>query len=115
MNLSDLNQLTVTENILATVIASVIIFFSTNLINGWKDKRDSKKIYDWLVDNSDLKKGGSTTWRTGEIASSTNLPPKRVEHLCHHHKGVHLVANSKYVEWSIHYKTRPGFFDIDWE
>lgn len=66
----------------------------------WDDRRDSKNIYLWLVDES--KKPSARTRRsTRAIARAVNLTPDRVAMLCHEHNFIFPNVHGRDDLWSL--------------
>jgi hypothetical protein len=90
-----------------TVISALVIYFFSSYV---RDYIDSKKIYYWLIDNSD-QASGNTFRSTREIASHCNLTEDRVHILCSKHKKIFLSTGKNEGSWSIHARKPKGFFD----
>jgi hypothetical protein len=64
------------------------------------DKRDSAKIYQWLLDES--KKPGARSRRTTRaIARAVNITPERATILCHQHPLIFTNAHGREDVWSL--------------
>jgi len=93
-------------------IAGITVYLVQYIHNTWKDFSDSKKVYLWLQDNSELSEGKNFR-STRTIASHNNLTMDRVRYICSHHKKIYLSTGKNEDLWSIHARGEPGIFDID--
>lgn len=90
----------VVDNVAGELIAGIILLSIGSIsIKKWQEKRDKKRIYNWLYDetkeNSRLTVGvpNDPRWRsTREIARHNNLTVDRVSYICSIHKGILLVG-----------------------
>jgi len=66
----------------------------------WDDRRDSAKIYKWLVEEA--KKPGARSRRTTRaIARAVNVTPERTAELCHQHPLIFTSAHGRDDIWSL--------------
>lgn len=66
----------------------------------WYDRKDSAKIYEWLIDES--KRPGARSRRTTRaIARAVNITPERAAMLCHQHPRIYTTAHGREDIWSL--------------
>lgn len=80
--------------------AGIALYVVQDLHGKFRDQRDSKRIYEWLVEQSKPQFG----WEyrsTRTISSYTNLTEDRVRYLCSQHEKIFLSTGIEEGKWTI--------------
>lgn len=85
-------------------VAALVVLVVQGLNAALKTRRDAKRIYDWLLANSDTKKEPFRSTRA--IASHNNLTEDRVRFVCSHDPRIKLSTGKDDDMWSIHIRKR---------
>lgn len=85
-------------------VAGIVIMAIQGIRSSWLDCRDSKRIYKWMVQNSDAKSAPFRSTRA--IASHNNLSEDRVRFVCSHDERIKLSTGREEDMWSIHIRKR---------
>ena len=94
------------EVVAGAVGAGLVIAVQVGM-QGLKNRRDSKRIYVWLCDES--KKPNAKSRRTTRaIAQALSLTPERAAELCHNHPKIHTTVHGREDVWSLS-PIRSGF------
>ncbi len=81
-------------------IAGLTVYCVQALHKWFSDKKDSRRIYNWLKNNTELR--DNRRYRsTRAIASFNNLTEDRARYLCSHHPKIRLSTGEKEDLWSI--------------
>jgi hypothetical protein len=87
------------EVVSGAVGAGLVLVFQQGK-QAWDDRRDSARIYQWLVDEA--KKPGAKRRRTTRaIARAVNFTPERAAMLCHWHPRIYTSAHGPEDIWSL--------------
>ncbi len=88
-------------------LAGIMVYLIQYLHQEIKDCCESKRIRNWLEENT-----SKDTWRsTKTIASWTNLPLDRVQFLCSHDELVKLSTGEKEDMWALRSKISEATFE----
>ncbi|EIJ2375703.1 hypothetical protein LIO03_000709 [Vibrio alginolyticus] len=75
--------------------------YAVQALHKWiSDKRDSKRVYNWLKSNTELRENRKYR-STRAIASFNNLTEDRVRYLCSHHPKIRLSTGEKEDLWTV--------------
>lgn len=80
--------------------AGLTLYGVQNWHSRYRDRRDSKRIYEWMVEQAGPRHG----WRfrsTRTIASHTNLTEDRVRYICSNHEKIALSTGKEEDLWTI--------------
>jgi hypothetical protein len=86
------------NQLLSTLVATVLVGFATWLRKGIVNSRDKKRIFSYLSSSS-----ATTDWTfrsTSAIASATDLTEKRVEEICAQHPKIKRNETQK-QSWKV--------------
>ena len=88
-------------------LAGITVYLIQYLHQKIKDCIESKRIRDWLQENT-----SKNNWRsTRTIASWTNLPMDRVQYLCSHDNLIRLSTGEKEDLWALRSKIPEATFE----
>lgn len=88
-------------------LAGITVYLIKYLHQKITDCLESRKIRDWLQENTERN-----TWRsTRTIASWTNLPIDRVQYLCSHDALIKLSTGEKEDVWALRSKISEPTFE----
>lgn len=86
------------NNIASGLIAAIVFTTFCSLWKWLKDRKDSKKIYEFIVDS---RTGTDFTFRSTEfISSHTKIPEDRVAELCSKHPKIKRNEQAK-QSWQV--------------
>ncbi|WP_236202081.1 hypothetical protein [Pseudomonas pseudonitroreducens] len=84
--------------------AGIVILLVQGSFATWRNCRDSRRVYSWLLKNSDKEKEPFRSTRA--IASYNNLTEDRVRFVCSHHDKIKLSTGTNEDLWSIHIRDK---------
>lgn len=88
------------ETLFAGLIGGVAALMIQYFFTTYGERRDSSKIYEWmLAEESSNPKFDYRTTRA--ISKATNIPPERVELLCHKHAKISHCLGDRSDLWNL--------------
>lgn len=89
-------------------IAGLTVYAVQYIHNKVRDRIDSKRVYQWLLEN--IPDNSDHNYRaTHSIANLNNLTQDRVRYLCSTHEDIYLFVGNKDERWGVKSKGMEGW------